>query len=63
MIGDPTDLHPRAPSTFNKLKYIGLYPIMFQCGAGVAESSSALNQHWVFNMNSRTFKFYILTLN
>ena len=52
-----------APSTFNQLKYRGLYPIshilypiMFQCGASVAESCSALNQHWVLDMNSRTFQ-------
>ena len=25
-----------APSTFNQLKYRGLYPMMFQCGASVA---------------------------
>ena len=29
---------------------------MFQCGASVAEGCSALNQHWVFNMDSRTFQ-------
>ena len=45
-----------APSTFNQLKYRGLYPIMLQCGASIAEAFSALNQHWVFDMNSRTFK-------
>ena len=41
-----------APSTFNQMKYIGLYPIMFQCEAGVAEGCSALNQLWVFYMSS-----------
>ena len=46
----------RAPSTFNQLKYRGLYPIMFQCGASVAESCSLLNQHWVLDINSRTFQ-------
>ena len=45
-----------APSPFNQLKYRGLYPIIFQCGANIAEGCSALNQHWVFDMNSRTFK-------
>ena len=44
------------PSTFNKLKCIGLYQIMFQWGASVAESCSALNQHLVFDMNIRTFQ-------
>ena len=44
------------PSTFNKLKYIGLYPIMFHCGASAAESCSALNQHQVFDKNRRTFQ-------
>ena len=34
---------------------------MFQCGASVAESCSALNQHWVLDMNSRTLQ--ILHLN
>ena len=29
---------------------------MFQWGASVAESCSALNQHWVLDMNSRTFQ-------
>ena len=29
---------------------------MFQCGASVAEGSSALNQYWVFDMGSKTFK-------
>ena len=29
---------------------------MFQCGASVAESCSALNQHQLFDMNSRTFQ-------
>ena len=42
-----------APCTFNQLKYRGLYPIMFQYGASVAEGCSALNQHWVFDMDSR----------
>ena len=51
----------RAPSTFIQLKYRGLYPIMFQCGASVAEGCSALNQHWVLDINSRTFQ--ILTLS
>ena len=44
------------PSTFNQLKYRGLYPIMVQFGASVAEGCSALNQHWVFYMNNRTFQ-------
>ena len=48
--------HRLAPSTFNQLKYRGLYPIMFQCGASVAEGCSAFNQHWVFDMNSGTFQ-------
>ena len=30
--------------------------MMFQCWASVAESCSALNQHWVFDINSRTFQ-------
>ena len=29
---------------------------MFQCGASVTEGCSALNQHWVFDTNSRTFQ-------
>ena len=29
---------------------------MFQCGASVAEGCSALNQHRVFDMNSRIFQ-------
>ena len=29
---------------------------MVQCGASVAEGRSALNQHWVFYMNNRTFE-------
>ena len=29
---------------------------MFQCGASVAQCCSALNQHWVFDTNSRTFQ-------
>ena len=29
---------------------------MFQCGASVAEVCSALYQHWVFDMNSKTFE-------
>ena len=29
---------------------------MFQCGVSIAAGSSALNQHWVFDMNSRTFE-------
>ena len=41
-----------ALSTFNQLKH---YPIMFQCGDSVTESCSALIQHWVLDMNSRTF--------
>ena len=45
-----------APSTFNQLKYRGLYPILFQCGASVAEGCSALNQHGVFDTNSGTFQ-------
>ena len=44
------------PSTLNQLKYRGLYPITFQCGASVAESCSALSQYQVFDMNSRTFQ-------
>ena len=43
-----------SPSTFNQLKYRGLYPIMFQCGPSVAEGCP--NQHWVFDTNSRTFQ-------
>ena len=42
--------------TFNQLKHSGLYPIVFQCGASVAESCSALNQYWVLDMNSKTFQ-------
>ena len=42
--------------TFNQLKHRGLYPMMFQCGASVAESCSSLNQHWVLDINSRTFQ-------
>ena len=45
-----------APSTFNQVKYRGLYPIMFQCRASVAEGLSALNQHLVFDTNNRTFQ-------
>ena len=44
------------PSSFIQLKYRGLYPIMVQCGASVAEGCSALNQQWVFYMNYRTFE-------
>ena len=40
----------------NQLQYRGLYPIMVQCGASVAEGCSTLNQHWVFYMNNRTFE-------
>ena len=29
---------------------------MFQCWASVAEGCSALNQHWVFDTNNRTFQ-------
>ena len=29
---------------------------MFQCRASVAEGCSALNQHWVFDMDSSTFQ-------
>ena len=29
---------------------------MFQCGANVAEGCSALNQHWMFDLSSRTFE-------
>ena len=29
---------------------------MFQCGATVTEGCSALNQHWLFYMDSRTFQ-------
>ena len=55
--GDTTELHLLStPYTFSKLKYICLYPIIFQCGASVAENCSALNQHWVFDMNSRAFQ-------
>ena len=54
--GDTTDLPPSAPSTFNQLKYRDLYPIMFRCGASVTEGCSALNQHLVFDMSSRTFQ-------
>ena len=43
-------------STLIQLKHRGLYPILFQCGVSVAESCSALNQHWVLDMNSRTFE-------
>ena len=35
--------------------------MIFQCRASVTESCSALNQHWVLDMNSRTFQ--ILHLN
>ena len=45
-----------APFVFNQIKYRGLYPIMFQCGASVEEGCSALNQHWVFDKNNRTFQ-------
>ena len=47
---------PWAPSTFNQLKYRGLYPIMFECGTSVAESFPASSQHWVLDMNSRAFQ-------
>ena len=50
-----------APSTFNQLKYRGLYPILSQCGAHVAEGCSALNPHWVFDTNSGSFQ--ILHIN
>ena len=52
--GDTTDPLSTLYINFNQLKYRGLYPIMLQCGASVAESCSALNQHWVLDMNSRT---------
>ena len=45
-----------ASSKFAKLKYLGLSPIMFQCGASITESCSALKKHRVFDMNSRTFQ-------
>ena len=45
-----------SPSTFNQLKYRGLYPFMFQCWPSVAEGCSALNQHRVLDTNSRTFQ-------
>ena len=51
-----------APSTFNQLKYRGLYPILFQCGASVAEDCSALNQDWVFDMSSGSFQMLQITI-
>ena len=43
-----------SPSTFNQLKYRGIYPIVFQCGPSVAEGCP--NQNWVFYTNSGTFQ-------
>ena len=35
---------------------------MVQCGTSVAEGCSALNQHWVFYMNIRTFEMIHFTI-
>ena len=61
--GNTTDLHPLSILYIYSIKYRYLYSIMLQSGASVAEGCSALNQHWMFDMNSRTFEmlhFYIV---